>query len=110
MIADIKKSADDKMNKTIETLKADLGKIRTGRAHTGLLDHVMVDRILKLNGRIDARSVPSGVYVGANALGPDGLPLVPVTKFMAQYLRKRHQHGSSSRYCIHLFQLWQSAH
>ena len=43
MIADIKKSADDKMNKTIETLKSDLGKIRTGRAHTGLLDHVMVD-------------------------------------------------------------------
>ena len=43
MIADIKKSTDDKMNKTIEALKADLGKIRTGRAHTGLLDHVMVD-------------------------------------------------------------------
>lgn len=43
MIADIKKSADEKMNKTIETLKSDLGKIRTGRAHTGLLDHVMVD-------------------------------------------------------------------
>lgn len=51
-----------------------------------LLDHVMVDRILKLNGRIDARSVPSGVYVGAHALGPDGMPLVPLTKFMAQYL------------------------
>lgn len=51
-----------------------------------LLDHVMVDRILKLNGRIDARSVPSGVYVGAHALGPDGMPLVLVTKFMAQYL------------------------
>lgn len=51
-----------------------------------LLDHVMVDRILKLNGRIDARSVPSGVYVGAHALGPDGMPMVPVTKFMAQYL------------------------
>jgi hypothetical protein len=51
-----------------------------------LLDHVMVDRILTLNGRIDARSVPSGVYVGAHALGPDGMPLVPVTKFMAQYL------------------------
>jgi hypothetical protein len=51
-----------------------------------LLDHVMVDRILKLNGRIDARSVPSGVYVGAHALGPDGMPLVSVTKFMAQYL------------------------
>jgi len=31
------------MKKTIEALKLDLGKIRTGRAHTGLLDHVMVD-------------------------------------------------------------------
>ena len=43
MIADIKKSAEEKMKKTIETLKGDLGKVRTGRAHTGLLDHVMVD-------------------------------------------------------------------
>ena len=43
MIADIKKSAEEKMKKTLETLKIDLGKIRTGRAHTGLLDHVMVD-------------------------------------------------------------------
>jgi len=43
MIVDIKKSAEQKMIKTLETLKADLGKVRTGRAHTGLLDHVMVD-------------------------------------------------------------------
>ena len=43
MIADVKKSAEQKMKKTLETLKADLGKIRTGRAHTGLLDHVLVD-------------------------------------------------------------------
>jgi ribosome recycling factor len=43
MIADVKKSAEQKMQRTIETLKADLGKVRTGRAHTGLLDHVMVD-------------------------------------------------------------------
>ncbi len=43
MIADIKKSAEEKMKKTLETLKLDLGKIRTGRAHTGLLDHVIVD-------------------------------------------------------------------
>lgn len=42
-IADIKKSAEQKMQKTIEALKADLGKVRTGRAHTGILDHVMVD-------------------------------------------------------------------
>ena len=31
------------MEKSIETLKNDLGKVRTGRAHTGLLDHVHVD-------------------------------------------------------------------
>jgi ribosome recycling factor len=43
MIADIKKSAEQKMKKTLETLKTDFGKIRTGRAHTGLLDHVLVD-------------------------------------------------------------------
>ena len=42
-IADIKKQATDKMAKSVETLKHDLAKIRTGRAHTGLLDHVMVD-------------------------------------------------------------------
>lgn len=43
MIADIKKNAEQKMKKTVESLKTDLGKVRTGRAHTGLLDHVMVD-------------------------------------------------------------------
>jgi ribosome recycling factor len=43
MIADVKKTAEQKMKKTVETLRADLGKIRTGRAHTGLLDHVQVD-------------------------------------------------------------------
>ncbi|UXY14315.1 ribosome recycling factor [Chitiniphilus purpureus] len=43
MIADIKKNTETKMHKTIETLKADLAKVRTGRAHTGLLDHVQVD-------------------------------------------------------------------
>jgi len=42
-IADVKKSADQKMHKTLDTLKADLGKIRTGRAHTGILDHIQVD-------------------------------------------------------------------
>lgn len=43
MIADVKKTAEQKMKKTIETLKGDLAKIRTGRAHTGLLDHIVVD-------------------------------------------------------------------
>ncbi|WP_035383829.1 ribosome recycling factor [Ferriphaselus sp. R-1] len=43
MIADIKKTAEQKMNKSLETLKADFGKVRTGRAHTGILDHVTVE-------------------------------------------------------------------
>ena len=43
MIAEIKKNVEQKMQKSLEALKVDLGKIRTGRAHTGLLDHVMVD-------------------------------------------------------------------
>jgi ribosome recycling factor len=42
-VADVKKSADQKMQKTLEALKLDLGKVRTGRAHTGILDHVHVD-------------------------------------------------------------------
>ena len=43
MIPEIKKGAEQKMARTIEALKVDLGKVRTGRAHAGLLDHVMVD-------------------------------------------------------------------
>ena len=42
-IAEIKKTAEQKMSKTVESLKGDYQKVRTGRAHTGLLDHVMVD-------------------------------------------------------------------
>ena len=43
MIAELKKITEIKMKKSIEALKNDLGKVRTGRAHTGLLDHVTVD-------------------------------------------------------------------
>lgn len=40
---EIKQAAEQKMQKSIEALKNDLAKIRTGRASTGLLDHVQVD-------------------------------------------------------------------
>jgi ribosome recycling factor len=43
MIAELKKSTEQKMGKSIEAFKGDLAKVRTGRAHTGLLDHVMAD-------------------------------------------------------------------
>ena len=42
-IADIKKTAETKMAKSIEALKSDLQKVRTGRAHPGILDQVHVD-------------------------------------------------------------------
>jgi len=43
MIAEIRKDTEQRMRKSLDALRADLSKIRTGRAHTGLLDHVMVD-------------------------------------------------------------------
>ena len=43
MIPELKKTSEQKMQKSLEALKADLGKVRTGRAHTGILDHVQVD-------------------------------------------------------------------
>src|ERR671919_561247 len=43
VIADLKKSTDQKMDKSVQAFKLDLAKVRTGRAHTGLLDHVKVD-------------------------------------------------------------------
>jgi ribosome recycling factor len=43
MVADLPKTTEQKMKRSIEAFKVDLSKVRTGRAHTGLLDHVMVD-------------------------------------------------------------------
>ncbi len=43
MTAELRKTTEQKMQKSLEALKSDLGKIRTGRAHTGILDHVQVD-------------------------------------------------------------------
>jgi len=42
-IADIKKSTEQKMQKSLEAFKNDLAKVRTGRVHIGLLDHIQVD-------------------------------------------------------------------
>jgi ribosome recycling factor len=43
MIPELKKTAEQKMLKSLDALKHDLAKVRTGRAHTGLLDHIQVD-------------------------------------------------------------------
>jgi ribosome recycling factor len=43
MINDIKKEAEQRMQRSIEALKEEMKRLRTGRAHTGLLEHVMVE-------------------------------------------------------------------
>lgn len=43
MISEIKKAAEEKMKKSVEALKNEFAKVRTGRAHAGLLDHVKVE-------------------------------------------------------------------
>jgi len=43
MIVEIKKTAEDKMKKSVEALKHEFAKVRTGRANAGLLDHVRID-------------------------------------------------------------------
>jgi len=42
-IGEVKKNTEQKMQKSVEALKTDLSKVRTGRAHPGILDHVQVD-------------------------------------------------------------------
>ncbi len=56
------------------------------RQRRTLLDQVMVQYMADNFGGLDSRSFPPGVYVGVRALGPDGLPFVPVTKYLAQYV------------------------
>jgi len=43
MIEEFKKDAEVRMNKSVESLKSELTKLRTGRAHTSLLEHITVD-------------------------------------------------------------------
>jgi len=43
MVEEIHKDAEQRMQKSIETLKAELAKIRTGRAHVSILDHITVE-------------------------------------------------------------------
>ena len=42
-ISEVKKNAETKMSKSVDSLKTGLAKVRTGRANPGILDHVQVD-------------------------------------------------------------------
>ncbi|MDE2344345.1 MAG: ribosome recycling factor [Betaproteobacteria bacterium] len=80
MIADVKKSAEQKMQKSLETLKADLGKVRTGRAHAGLLDHVKVDYY--------GTPTPINQVAGINLIDARTIGVSPYEKKMAAAVEK----------------------
>jgi len=80
MLADVKKSAEQKMQKSVEALKTDLGKVRTGRAHTGLLDHITVDYY---GNATPLNQVANVTLIDARTLG-----VSPFEKRMAQVIEK----------------------
>lgn len=80
MIAELKKNAEAKMQKSLEALKHDLQKIRTGRAHTGLLDHVQVDYY---GSMVPVNQVANITLVDARTIG-----VQPWEKPMAQKIEK----------------------
>ncbi|MCC6923504.1 MAG: ribosome recycling factor [Nitrosomonas sp.] len=80
MIADVKKSAEQKMQKSLEALKVDLSKIRSGRAHTGLLDHVTVDYY--------GAPTPINQVANVNLIDPRTIGVIPWEKKMANAIEK----------------------
>jgi ribosome recycling factor len=65
-IADVKKTTEHKMQRSLEALKTDLAKVRTGRAHTGLLDHVLVDYY---GSQVPVNTVANVTLLDARTLG-----------------------------------------
>ena len=80
MISELKKTAEGKMQKSLDALKSDLQKVRTGRAHTGLLDHVQVDYYGSL---VPVNQVANITLVDARTIG-----VQPWEKNMAQKIEK----------------------
>lgn len=78
--AEIRKSADARMAKSLDTLKINLGKIRTGRAHTGILDHVQVDYY--------GSPVPVGQVANVNLVDARTISVQPYEKHMAGPIEK----------------------
>lgn len=80
MISELKKTIEQKMHKSIEVLKADLAKVRTGRAHTGLLDHVQVEYY---GSMVPVNQVANVTLIDARTIG-----VQPWEKGMAQKVEK----------------------
>jgi ribosome recycling factor len=80
MINDIKKDAETRMQKSIEALKGELTKIRTGRAHPSLLNHITVDYY--------GSEVPIGQVANVSVEDARTLTVTPWEKPMVQVVEK----------------------
>ncbi len=80
MINDIKKDAGERMDKSVKALEQALTKLRTGRAHTSLLDHVTVDYY--------GSEVPLNQCANVNVEDPRTLTVTPWEKAMVQPIEK----------------------
>ncbi|HEV3011266.1 MAG TPA: ribosome recycling factor [Burkholderiales bacterium] len=80
VIAELKKTSEQKMDKSVQAFKADLGKVRTGRAHTGLLDHITVDYY---GTQTPLNQVAKVVLIDARTIG-----VTPFEKKMTQAVEK----------------------
>jgi len=80
MIAELKKTSEQKMDKSVQAFKADLGKVRTGRAHTGLLDHITVDYY---GTQTPLNQVAKVVLIDSRTIG-----VTPFEKKMTQAIEK----------------------
>lgn len=80
MTADIIKDAQARMSKSVESLKGDLTRMRTGRAHTSLLDHLTVEYY--------GNQVPLNQVASITASDPRTLTVSPWEKTMVQPIEK----------------------
>lgn len=80
MIAEIQKDAEQRMQKSIESLKTELAKLRTGRAHPSLLDHISVDYY--------GADVPLSQAANINVDDARTLAVVPFDKSMTGAIEK----------------------
>ncbi len=79
-LSDVKKSAEERMAKSIDALKTNLAKIRTGRAHGGILDHVLVEYY--------GSPVPVGQVANVNVVDARTLSVQPYEKNMVGPVEK----------------------
>ena len=80
MIEEILKDAEERMNKTLKALRSELSKIRTGRAHTSLLEHITVNYY--------GSQVPLNQAANINVLDARTLGVTPWDKGMVADIEK----------------------